>query len=111
MHKKQLVCIERLEIMEDKFGVTFEGLNAEIDQDESILTLNVYGEMHPTNGTSIKQDLAITVTAFDSEGKIIAITETTVYEEKFFALENFHMQIYDITSKPVKIRVYPKADV
>lgn len=110
--KEQVVNVERLEIMEEKFGVTLEGLNAQIkhwDSDsENMPDLEIYGEIHAANGTGIEEDVSIIATAFDSDGKVIGTGSVYIDKEDFFALENIDISIIDIISIPVKVRVYPK---
>ena len=110
--KEQVVNIERLEIMEEKFGITLEGLNAQIkhwDSDSGNMPdLNIYGEIHAANGTGIEESVEIVATAFDTDGKVIVTGSVYINKEDFFALENIDIAMMDIISIPVKVRVYPK---
>lgn len=109
--KEQIENLERLEIMEEKFGVVLQGLNAEMsyfDDDEYMPNLNIYGEIHAANGTGIDQDIEIMVTAFDQDGKVIGNSSECIEKDDFFVLQAIDIMISDISSKPAKIRIYPK---
>lgn len=109
--KEQIDNIEQLEIMEEKFGINLEGLNAQIsfyDSDDNMPDVNIFGEIHAANGTGIKEDIEIVATAFDQEGKVIGTTTDYIEKDDFFALQSLNITIYDISSKPAKIRIYPK---
>ncbi len=96
--------IERLEAFEERVGVRLEALFAYIEND--YLTVN--GEMHPREGSTIEQDIVVHVDAYDSLGRLVAKTETTLSADGFFGFEAFHT----LEQLPIrglsKIRVYPK---
>ncbi len=109
--KEQIENIERLEIMEEKFGITIEGLNAQIsfyEDSDYMPDVEIYGEIHAVNGTGIDDDIEIVATAFDRDGKVIGTTTDYIEKEDFFALQSLDITISDVSSKPAKIRVYPK---
>ena len=110
MSKEQIENLERLEIMEDKFGIYIEGLYAEITQweDVELPDLAIYGEVHASNGTGINENICIVATAFNKEGKVIGAGEAHIYQEDFFAIEPLTIFINYIIEKPSKIRIYPK---
>lgn len=97
--------IERLEMMEEKFGISIEGVFAEFNNEHS--TLEVKGEIQATNGTTIDDDIDLQVTAYNSSGKVILSTSRSFYAEDFFGVDSFSTYD-DIIEKPTKIRIYPK---
>jgi len=113
MSKERIENLERLEIMEDKFGISIEGLYAEIERWEDLPdvlpNINIYGEVHASNGTNISESIYINATAFNKEGEVIGSAQTYIQQENFFAIEPLNSFIIsDIIEKPSKIRIYPK---
>jgi hypothetical protein len=112
MSKERIENLEHLEIMEDKFGISIEGLYAEIERWDDLPgqlpNVNIYGEVHASNGTGINENICIVATAFNKEGKVIGASEAHIYQEDFFAIEPLQILINDIVEKPSKIRIYPK---
>jgi hypothetical protein len=111
--KESFENIERLEIMEDRYGITFEGLNIEIEADDTygctdLFRACIYAEIHSVNGTNINDDLQIVATAFNKEGKVIGATSASIYKVNFFAVEELGIRIGKMIEKPAKIRVYPR---
>lgn len=110
IEKEQFQNIERLEIMEEKFGVTIEGLNAEMcyyNGTDILPTLTIYGEIHSVNGANINEDFYIICAAFNKEGKIIGKTDKHMCKDSFFVFQLFEININDLSAKPAKIRIYP----
>jgi len=111
MKKEYIENIERLEIMEEKFGIILEGLNAQMsfyEDDDTMSDVEIYGEIHAANGSTIDNDIEIVATAFDEDGKVIGTGTEYIEQEDFFALQALSTTISNIISRPVKIRVYPK---
>ncbi len=97
--------IERLEMMEEKFGISINGVFAEFDNENSIL--EVKGEIQATNGTAIDDDIELQVSAYNSSGKVILSTSHPFCAEDFFGIDSFSTY-NNIIEKPAKIRIYPK---
>jgi hypothetical protein len=106
--KTEIKNVERLEMMEDKCGVTLDGIYAEyesIDTDSNYV--NVRGEIQAKSGTKIDESLDIIITAYNSDGKVIATSSQEFDADNFFGISPFDI-CTGIIEKPVKIRVYPK---
>jgi len=106
---KQINNIERLEVMEEKFGVRFEGLNAtyELSNIEKY-EVHVYGEMQALNGSGIAEDLRICATIYSSDGTVLGVGSDTVLTDDFFALcPVFVIAYIGLHHEPVKVRIYP----
>ena len=101
--------IERLELFEERLGVRLESLSAliEIDQDPPF-ALNVYGELHPRDGTELQSDVELIVVAYDQSGRIVGTDSTNFDAENFFGFETFRIWFYLPVNEIVRIRVYPK---
>ena len=100
--------IERLEVMEEKLGISIESLYAAINKsnnkNEYFFELN--GEIHPTNGTTIDKTMRIVVSLHDDDGRVVGRKEHWVTPDSFFGLESF--SVYITTQIfPCKIRIYP----
>ena len=107
--KTEIVNVERLEMMEEKYGVSIEGVYAEYEiVGEDSFYINVRGEIQSINGTQLDESIDIIVTAYDTEGKVTATGGTTLDAEEFFGISPFDI-CTDIIDKPTKIRIYPKS--
>jgi hypothetical protein len=104
--------IERLEVMEEKFGITFEGINAIITYNDSSQNqgkwLKIYLEVHSKDGCEIDNDILINAVAFDSEGVILGKTVSKLSKDKFFILDCIEIHMFDLMTIPTKIRIYPQ---
>ena len=112
-YEKLVQNIERLEIMEGKYGVSFVGLNAMYDTNNSIngipcANVEVYGEIHSINGAGILESIDVIATAYDSTGKVLGTGSERITADKFFVLcpIKFHFKIIDF-QEPSKLRIYP----
>lgn len=97
--------IERLEAFEERVGVRLEALFAHIS---ALGFLTVNGEAHPREGATIKETVDLHVDAYDSSGRLVAMSRARVEADKFFGFATF----YAVAELPIrvlsKIRVYPK---
>lgn len=100
--------IERLEAFEERMGVRLEALFAHVDEYGN---LTVRGEIHPRDGATIKEDIAVEMGAYDSAGRLVARDRDYIDADKFFGFqvfgENAELPIRELS----KIRVYPKPNV
>lgn len=101
--------IERLEVFEERVGVTLDSLSAFVeDYGAGGICLRVCGEIQARNGTELLGDVDLVVAAYDSSGRIIG-TEFKIYcVDKFFGLETFNLAVQIPLSQVSKVRVYPK---
>ena len=101
--------IERLEVFEERLGVTLESLSAFLQGDggEGFLLI-VRGELQPRNGAELREDVELMIATYDSSGRIIGTNSRTYYAQTFFGLETFDLGVYLPLSQVSKIRVYPK---
>ena len=101
--------VERLEVFEERFGVTLEKVSVNVSDDFAWLT--VAGEVHLAGSGSLARDIKLVAAAYDSEGSIIGTGETTVYAQRFSGFDVFTMTIHtaDIGLLATRIRVFPKA--
>jgi hypothetical protein len=98
--------IERLEAFEERVGVRLEALFAHYELLSCYLTVN--GEVHPREGTTIKQSIAVHVDAYDSSGRLVAKSRTSLLADDFFGFAAFQELVKLPIADLSKIRVYPK---
>ena len=104
MHLDATHLIERLEVFEERACVRLEALF--VDVSDGLLTVN--GELHPREGTTIKQDIEVHMEAYNSSGRLVAKGESHFSGDKFFGFEVFQMRVNLAIGELSKIRVYPK---
>lgn len=108
MGKEEVENIERLEMMEERFGVSIEGVFAEYETlDCGSNYLYVRGEIQAVNGTKLEKSLFVVITAYNAKGQVIATESNYFSADDFFGLSPIDI-CADIIEKPVKIRIYPK---
>ncbi len=102
--------IERLEAFEEHLRVRLEALQAIafIGSGNNVPYVRVCGEIHASDGVTLKQHIKVVVDAYDSTGKLLSTGWLNVSEpEKFYGFETFMIQI-NVIGKVGKVRVYPK---
>src|ERR1035441_10481548 len=98
--------IERLEVFEERVCVRLEALFANVS--DGLLTMN--GELHPREGTTIKQDIELHMEAWNSSGRLVAKSESYFSGDKFFGFEVFQMRVNLPIGELSNIRVYPRSE-
>jgi hypothetical protein len=109
--------IERLEAFEDRAGVRLDALYAKLDgntvwkidgKDEPGIRIN--GEIHPREGTSLKQSVTLFAEGYDGLGRLFCTKSSQPFlPQTFFGYETFSLVVGGIPAKDVvKIRLYPK---
>ncbi|TDB69149.1 hypothetical protein [Arundinibacter roseus] len=99
--------LERLEVFEEKYKVTFESLTIEVKSNDLI---TVVGELHSSEGMYLKNtSFFVYAIAYDEEGIIIAQNRDRIHKERFYGFEiiDFNLAGHDIVNRVRKIRVYP----
>jgi len=104
MHLDATHLIERLEVFEERACVRLEALFVYVS--DGLLTMN--GELHPREGTTIKEDIEVHMEAYNSSGRLVAIGESHFSGDKFFGFEVFQIRVNLAIGELSKIRVYPK---
>jgi tetratricopeptide (TPR) repeat protein len=102
--------IERLEAFEDHLKAKLEALNAQyfLGSSDNVPWLRVCGELHTTDGMTLKHQVKVVVDAYDSSGKLLNTGWQCLSDpEKFYGFETFTIQI-NVIGQVGKVRVYPK---
>ncbi|MDV2476193.1 hypothetical protein F8M49_14090 [Rhodococcus zopfii] len=97
--------IERMEALEDRFGITLESLYAIYRKDEYDGTLDVnYDVLAPGN---IDHDINITVSLYNSNKQLVATTSTSLYADDFLGIQSCSESFYDVDEPPALVRILP----
>ena len=102
--------IERLEAFEEHLRVRLEALKAVafIGIGTNIPCLRVCGEIHATDGVTLKHHVKMVVDAYDTSGNLLSTGWQAVSEPvKFYGFETFMIQL-NVADQVGKVRVYPK---
>ena len=101
--------IERLEALEERLHVSLSGLSAffeEITPDS--LWLNVRGEIQPTNGPKLSEEIELQIAAYDPSGRIIGTSIESFDPDTFFGIEVFDRSVSLDMPDVARVRIYPK---
>lgn len=104
--------IERLEAFEERLMVSFKSLSAfmdaDEDEDDDYIMVDVRGEIHAATGTKIKNDITWVIAIYDTSDRVIGTSESTYYSEDFFGFDTFSESVHISVKNIAKIRIYPK---
>lgn len=103
--KSLLKRVERLEAFEERFEISIQNISFKI---ESFITL--FCEVHPVNGTSIKEDFEIECVIYDIDGLVLDKKKSYIDSDTFFGFEVIELNFFgdDVSKQISKIRIYPK---
>jgi len=103
--------VERLELFEERLDVYLEALtvlyHTEPYDGHDFDYLIVMGEMYAKNEPTLKQNVTLIVTAYNSAGRVIGLEECKFWKHRFFGLEAFQVKM-KLHEMPIKIRIYPR---
>lgn len=99
--------VERMELLEDRFGIQLQAMYAVFTKDEYYSEVRVNFDVMAPNG-GIKKDLEVHVSAYNTNGQLIGTTCTYIDEDDFVGFESCSERI-DCNEPPAKIRVFPKS--
>jgi hypothetical protein len=105
MSKILELSIERLEAFEERLGVKIEGLFAYIDENNCI---KINGELHSNEGTQLKQNIKLMISAHDSSGRIVGTDYSLISAESFFGFEIFSEYFQAQSESVSRVRIYPR---
>ena len=103
--------VERLEMFEERLGVTLESLFASMDRYGMI---RIAGELHPRTGPTLNQNIAIRASCHDASGRVVGTNRYGIfYKDKLFGLQVFEFVINSpslANVKVAKIRIFPEKE-
>jgi hypothetical protein len=113
MAKKDITSlVQRLESFEDRAGVRIEAWSAfqegPDDDDDGEVCISVFGELHTVNGTTLQDDIELSASFYDAEGRVIGIDSDYVEADSFFEFHTFAITCYVPSSSVHRIRLVPK---
>lgn len=104
--------IERLEAFEERLMVNFKSLSAFMDanedEEDDYITVDVRGEVHAATGTKIKKNTTVVIAIYDNSDRVIGTSESTYYADDFFGFDTFSESVHISVRNIAKIRIYPK---
>jgi hypothetical protein len=103
--------VERLDVFEDRVGVSFEALFCTIDDEpdsDGEYKIELHGELHNSAGTTLDDDIEIVLSAYDTAGRVLATTTEYLTAESFFGFEVLDMSLWVPTAHILRIRLFPK---
>ena len=101
--------VERLELMEEKFGISIEGLYATCEKQtwrvihnyEIKLNFDVAG-----TGADLQHSFFIRANAYNAQGQLLGTQTAFIHKEKFMGFESETIQ-FEIDQPPTKLRLFP----
>lgn len=100
--------IERMEILEENLGITFENISVVCKINDDLDDIKIFLEVHPITGTTVKDSFYIKCVNYGYDGSIIAEQGNYVNHREFFGFELFEMSLYHVVHEEInKIRIYP----
>jgi hypothetical protein len=109
LEKRLIKRIERLEVFEERLGVSIQKISLKLN--EGWIWATLYCELHAINGTSIEDSLNLECVLYDNEGSIIDKESSYINANNFFGFELIKLTFTGDISKAQqvsKIRIYPK---
>lgn len=105
--------IERLEVFEERAGVSFEALYCTIDNNDHWSHGNYHvdfrGELHSSTGTTIQNDISVVLTVYDTAGRVLDTNSEWIDSDTFFGFEVLDMTLrVPPTAQIGRVRVFPK---
>jgi hypothetical protein len=101
--------IERLESTEEHLRVALSALSAQIDvSDLNRPSLIVGGEIRPSEGSKLRQDMTLVIAVYDTQGRVVESLPYDYYSDDFFALATFSFAIQLTTQEVGKVLIYFK---
>lgn len=109
-HEDITDLIERMEPLEERFGVTIQGMYASIEGPDTDrdYRIEINGELHTTSGLELEDDLNLVVVAYDPQNRVLKTEEIYFSQDSFHMFETFSSSMYVKKIKPTRIRLYPK---
>ena len=100
--------VERLELIEDKFGIGISGVYASTQamaEDQFLVRINF--DISSSDGEPLKQSFYIHATAYNKAGQAIGMENIFVHQPDFFGFDSRSLLFY-IDQPLEKIRLFPK---
>ena len=102
--------IERLELLEDKFGIGISGLYAScesrphVSPPDHVVRINF--DVNSAAGGELERSLKINASTYNTAGQLLSTEKVYVTQENFIGFESKEM-IFFVDQTPTKIRLFP----
>lgn len=96
--------VERLDALEDRFGIAFEGMYVVYEGGSSPKVSANFDVV--ARGSGPPDYLQVYVSAYNDKGQLIGTGHTYVNEEDFVGIASCSTRV-DCPTLPVKVRIYP----
>lgn len=109
--KKEITkIIERLELLEEKFGIAISGLYANYETGNSayphIVTINF--DLTSLSGGQLERSFSMIASAYNSTGQLLETHKTHIDADNFMGFSPVSITLY-LDQMPEKIRLFPAA--
>lgn len=108
--KKEITkIVERLELLEEKFGVAISGLYAICEPRDCAtpsywVTINF--DLASLSGGKLERSFAVYANAYNSAGQLLNMSRPCIDANDFMGLQSFSLCL-EVDQVPEKIRLYP----
>lgn len=115
MRKDITANIERLEMVENRLGVTLSGLSAffyryDHDDGDSAMGVQAYGEVYAKLESDSRCWIMVYIEAYDNAGELVGRDHVQIRADEFFGFATFDAELKLFTDKVSKVRVYPDVE-
>jgi len=103
--------IERLELLEEKFGIAISGIYASCEatpwnRPTSDYIVSVNFDMASLNGGALGRSFKICASAYNSTGQLLGKLESYIDKEDFMGFASINITLY-LDQAPEKVRLFP----
>lgn len=107
LEKYLITHIERLHAFEERLSVEIQNISLKVDNG-SYSYIEIFCEVHSTNGNTIDKFIQLEYILYDKEGAIMKVAVYSISSDKFFGFEVCNKQISCENIDEIgKIRIYP----
>ena len=107
--------IERLELIEEKFGIAISGVYAHGGpgrvNGEDVYYMKINFDLISLSGGKLKEDIKMNASAYNSAGQLLQTTFQYISANNFMGFQPISMDLYTygFYQMPEKIRLFPSA--
>lgn len=105
--------VERLELLEDKFGIVISGLYASCDSrpynipPDHVVIINF--DVNSLAGGELERNLQINASAYNTAGQLLSTDNVFIIKENFIGFESKKISFWSLDQAPTKIRLFPSS--
>lgn len=101
-------CVERLELLEDQFGIAISGLYASCKFEEygPYHALKINFDVTSLSGSTLKSSLKLNASAYNEAGQLLDTTSSYIHMRDFLGFGSISIEVH-LDQEPAKIRLSP----